>query len=270
VLAPVLLLVASQLQPLPPNLIPLDSDEGRKLLVESNANRDFFSLVGTYLTQRTTSYCGVASSVMVLNAMPVQAPPLAGKAPFRAFDEENVFQSDAIRQAASAGLTVEQLAALLRENPVDAAVHFADTTPLDEFRKLASENMARTGDFVLIDFSRGDLGQDIGAHWSPLAAYHAGTDRFLVLDVARFRYPPYWATAADLHKAMNTTDPDSGKSRGFVVVSQRAGAPGRAEIPSLGHRLFKLAGGAAAALFLAGALAGALLTRWRMRKRVAA
>ena len=29
-------------------------------------------------------------------------------------------------------------------------------------------------------------------HFSPVAGYHAGTDSVLVLDVARFKYPPYW------------------------------------------------------------------------------
>ena len=43
-----LLLLLAQLQALPPQLVALDSDEGRKLLTESAANRDFFALVGTF------------------------------------------------------------------------------------------------------------------------------------------------------------------------------------------------------------------------------
>src|SRR6185436_17300734 len=132
----------------------------------------------------------------------------------------------------------------------DARVVHAKDTTLEAFRAEAAKNLATSNDYVLIDFLRAELGQDFGAHWSPLAAYHAKSDRFLVLDVARFRYPPYWATAADLFRAMNTTDPDSGKSRGYVLVSKANGAPGRAEVPSIGHRLFKVIAGAGSAVFV--------------------
>jgi hypothetical protein len=39
-----------------------------------------------------------------------------------------------------------------------------------------------------------------------------------LLDVAKFKYPPVWITLADLLAALRTNDPDSGKSRGIVVV----------------------------------------------------
>jgi Phytochelatin synthase len=34
------------------------------------------------------------------------------------------------------------------------------------------------------------IGQEQGGHISPLAAYDAETDRFLILDVSRYKYPP--------------------------------------------------------------------------------
>ena len=46
-------------------------------------------------------------------------------------------------------------------------------------------------------------------HISPLAAYDADTDRFLILDVSRFKYPPVWVGTAELFTAMNTTDPNN-------------------------------------------------------------
>jgi hypothetical protein len=271
---PALLLAAalSQLQPLPPALISLDSEEGQKLLLESKANRDYFALSSRFLTQRSTSYCGVASAVMVLNAMPIAAPEAKEWKPFRAFTEDNVFNDEARKAAtpetvSSGGLTVEQLAHLLGSNGVAARSVFAGASSVDELRREAVANLGRPDDFVLVDFWRGDLGQDFGAHWSPVAAYHEGTDRFLVLDVARFRYPPYWAKAEDLFKAMNTTDTDSGKSRGYILVSAAAGAQPRLPIPSMGHRIFRVALGAGLGIFALGAVAGGLFTRWRMRRK---
>jgi hypothetical protein len=56
-----------------------------------------------------------------------------------------------------------------------------------------------------------------------LAAYDEGTDRFLVLDVSRYKYPPVWVKAADLYSAMDTTDADNkGHRRGYVLIRKGA------------------------------------------------
>ena len=47
------------------------------------------------------------------------------------------------------------------------------------------------------------------------------SDRFLILDVARYKYPPVWVTASDLFAAMNTTDAaNNNKTRGYVLVTK--------------------------------------------------
>ena len=73
------------------------------------------------------------------------------------------------------------------------------------------------------------LGQEKYGHISPLAAYDAKADRFLILDVARYKYPPVWVKTSDLFDAMNTPDPSNGgKTRGYVVVAKSGADPGRA------------------------------------------
>lgn len=260
-------LLLAQLQALPPQLVALDSDEGRKLLVESTANRAFFALVGTFQQQESQPLCAAASSATVLNAMPLQAPEVPEMAPFRAFTQKNVFAPEALAAVARGGATVEQLAAYLRAAGVDVeAVHADQTTP-EAFRDEAIRHLSRPGDYLIADFLRTELGQDFGAHWSPLAAYHAASDRFLVLDVNRLRYPPYWAKAGDLFRAMKTFDPDAGATRGYLVVTPHPGAPARVAIPPIEHRIFRFIAGAAALVFLLGALAGGLLVRWRFTRR---
>ena len=55
---------------------------------------------------------------------------------------------------------------------------------------------------------------------SPLAAYDAETDRFLILDMSRYKYPPVWVEAGDLYAAMITPDSDNdNRTRGFVLVA---------------------------------------------------
>src|SRR5512138_3802125 len=97
------LLLLAQLQPLPPQLVALDSDEGRKLFAESTANRDFFALVQTFEQQRSGPLCAAASSVAVLNALPLKAPEIPQLAPFRAFTQENVFEKPALEAVARGG-----------------------------------------------------------------------------------------------------------------------------------------------------------------------
>lgn len=65
------------------------------------------------------------------------------------------------------------------------------------------------------------MGQEKGGHISPIAAYNQETDRFLILDVSRYKYPPIWVKTADLWRAIATVDSVSGKTRGFVFVSRQ-------------------------------------------------
>jgi hypothetical protein len=47
-----------------------------------------------------------------------------------------------------------------------------------------------------------------------------GRDLALIMDVARFKYPPHWVPVTTLFEAMKKIDPETGKSRGFYVMSR--------------------------------------------------
>lgn len=55
-------------------------------------------------------------------------------------------------------------------------------------------------------------------HFSPIGGYHAGRDMALILDVARFKYPPHWVPIPLLWEAMNTFDEATGLPRGYVII----------------------------------------------------
>jgi hypothetical protein len=59
---------------------------------------------------------------------------------------------------------------------------------------------------VMINYDRKGLNQVGGGHFSPIGAYHAATDSFLVMDVAKYKYPPVWVGADTLFDAMATVD----------------------------------------------------------------
>ncbi|MBP0590270.1 phytochelatin synthase family protein [Paraburkholderia sp. LEh10] len=210
--------------PLPPNLISLSSDSGEEILLESTARRSYWPLSIQFVTQKNQAYCGVATMVMVLNALSVTAPPTPGIEPFKTFTQENVLNpsterilpQDVLREK---GMTLDQFAGLVGTYGVKAEVYHADTIDIDGFRTLASQALDSRGSYVVVNYLRRTLGEESGGHISPLAAFDAKTDRFLVLDVARYKYPPVWVKTADLYSAMNTTDSDNqGRRRGFVLV----------------------------------------------------
>ncbi|MEQ9551596.1 MAG: phytochelatin synthase family protein [Coleofasciculus sp. G3-WIS-01] len=97
----------------------------------------------------------------------------------------------------------------------------ASEVTLAEFRQMVVENLQDPNNFVLVNYLRKTIGQERGGHISPIAAYNSQSDRFLILDVSRYKYPPIWVRAEELWQAMGTIDSTSEKTRGFVVINRR-------------------------------------------------
>ena len=91
---------------------------------------------------------------------------------------------------------------------------------MSEFRQLIADNLKQSNNFVIVNYLRKAIKQESGGHISPIAAYDKATDRFLLLDVSRYKYPPVWVKAEELWQAIDTVDFDGGKTRGFVLVSR--------------------------------------------------
>ena len=218
--------VLSQTLPLSSNLVGFNTPEGEKFLVESKSKEDFFPLSMQFITQNNQAYCGVASMVMVLNGLQIPAPEAQQYKPYRVFTQENFFSNDNTKKVLAPevvsrqGMTLDQLGQFLASYGVKVNVYHAADTSLEQFRKQAAENLKQPQNFILVNYLRKEIGQEKGGHISPVAAYNEQTDRFLILDVSRYKYPPVWVKTTDLWKAMLTNDSVSKKSRGFVFVSK--------------------------------------------------
>jgi hypothetical protein len=221
--------------PLPPNLTDLNSEQGEKFFLESGAHEAFFPAAANFVTQKTQAYCGVASIVMVLNALRAPAPSTPEYQPYHTFTQDNFLdeQTEAVLPRdvlARQGMTLDQLGGLLTLHPVAIEVHHAAEGGLDAFRAAARDYLGAKDHFVIVNYLRKAIGQEIGGHISPLAAYDEKADRFLVLDVARYKYPPVWVKASDLFDAMNTVDSvNAGKTRGYVLVTKASVSPAPAQ-----------------------------------------
>jgi hypothetical protein len=202
------------LLPLPERLIAVDSSGGKKLLSETRYVADYDVLIRNFESQSRPAFCGVASAVVILNALR-SSPPRMTQATFFTDPASKVRGS---LQVTFGGMTLAQLSDLLRAHGVDATPYFASDTTLNDFRMIASKNLETPDDYVLVNYQRSALDQGATGHISPIAAYNAAADRFLILDVAAYKYPPVWVASDALWNAMNTIDPESGRTRGFVVV----------------------------------------------------
>ncbi len=214
--------------PLPASVIGLTTPEGEALLFGAEARNDYFPLSIHFTTQINPAYCGPATIAMVLNALDVPRPASDMTTGLGMFDQENIFTpaTDAVKSAKAIlsppyGMTLDELGGMLAAHDLKVTVVHAGDSDLDTFRKTAIAELEDNDHFILVNYLRKAIGQEAGGHISPLGAYDADTDRFLILDVSRYKYPPVWVEAAALFGAMNTIDSDNNdKTRGYVSVSR--------------------------------------------------
>lgn len=208
-----------------PAVVYWDTPAGKMLRARIPADADYWQLAPTFAVQITQSYCSVASAITVLNAMPIKKPIDPTYAPYGYFTQSNFF-TPAVTKIISPqtvlteGMTREQMTETLNQQGVSAISIAGDTYDDQSLRALLQKTLGDDGKFVLANYLRATLGQVGGGHWSALAAYDAQSDSVLILDVAKYKYPPVWVGIGTLRQAITTIDSTSNKPRGLVVVSR--------------------------------------------------
>lgn len=163
---------------------------------------------------------------MVLNALALD-PKRLWKGNWRWFSEEMLETCD-IRKPTSeplagveqVGLSFEEFLFLAECNGSNVRAFRSTESSLGKFRAAIATATTRTDLHVVASFSRKVLGQTGSGHYSPIGGYHAELDLALVLDVARFKYPPYWAPVSMLWKAICDIDEATGQGRGYYLMSK--------------------------------------------------
>jgi len=200
----------------------------QRLVVESqkteSSSFDFYYYQQGWDAQINQAYCAVASSMAVLNSLrgeltlpqdPLYIPfPWATQSALMENDcvKEKIYNVDSMK-GQFWGLGLEMAADLLNCHldepfvatayPVDPSHVTIDHVREDMVRAL-QDKMAR----VVINYDRGGIGQgDMGhGHFSPIGAYDAEYDSVLILDVAKYKYPPVWATMERLMGGIGSQD----------------------------------------------------------------
>jgi hypothetical protein len=235
--------------PLKGEFVDVRSKEGQKRLFESQKYNDYPQLAAAYLTQSTQTFCGIASSVMVLNAdksLLKWGPKTSPYKPFHFYTQCNIlnkhiYQYMSVKKILNEGMQLNEIHQVLSKQPSVKNVScthatnvnrgVADTIDLmphecsykddlAHFTQNAKRALKTEGQYLIANFA-GMPNKERGGHFSPIAAYHSATDSFLVMDVSRYKFPPYWVTRQTLWKKMQTVDSGSGKSRGYIVVETK-------------------------------------------------
>ena len=218
------------------NLLPFASDEGLARLVRSDAKVNFPALANEFEAEYNGAFCGPASAAIVLNAVRGPSPDLPKDwSRFRPedfryvppgldpalprFTQDNVIDKGAKTRAQvfgepvslngrmvnDPGYQMRQLDEMLRANGLTTRLVIVDDgkSELDVRNDLVA-NLKHRGDYVIVAYSRKAVGQQGYGHISPLGAYDAQSDSFLVLDVNAARYGWVWMPTATLTKGMRT------------------------------------------------------------------
>ncbi len=242
---------------LPPNLLAFDSTEGKSRFLyslETNHAEAYFPLSQQFLNQMDPAYCGVSTLMLILNALAID-PNVRWRGGWRWYGNESMLlercclEEERVRRE---GITLEQFCGLARCQGVELVLkrptyernHDATKTGVsfDQFRQDVihavkfpppsdrgsdtrhaetdiGPKASKGGYFLVASFARSALHQTGDGHFSPVAAYHPPSDSCLVLDVARFKYSPYWVSLKELYDAMIPEDKLTGKSRGWILMN---------------------------------------------------
>jgi len=211
---------------LPDHLVDFSSPEGKRLFGEALSDghmENYFRLAGQYFAQSDVTFCGLAVLCMVLNSLSID-PARVWKSPWRWYSEDMMGCCTPLEIIRKKGIDFDQFKSLAACKGANVfAIRFDENLTIEKFREDINRVTSSTSEFLVVCYHRKHVGQTGTGHFAPVAGYHEASDKVLLLDVARFKYPPHWVPVPLLFGAMKDIDPDTEKSRGYFLMSQSMG-----------------------------------------------
>jgi hypothetical protein len=187
---------------------------------------DYFAIQQGSDAQINQAYCGVATSAALLNSLrgiaglpqdPIYDPyPYATQtAMFNDCTSANVIHRNATFDGILStpfGLNLEAVQALLKchlpSNRWEVHATHVDTNALslEDMRQTMKLALRDSNSRLMVNYERTSVGQEGGGHFSPIGAYSDSLDAFLVMDVAKYKYPNAWIKAETLYHSLGTID----------------------------------------------------------------
>lgn len=238
-------------------IIPWNSDEGRKRILESKYNFAFFSLAHTYQSQISPFHAGIACMTNVLNALRLDrgVVPDSKERSFQLFDRDtgeirehsfNTYsqptlldsETDQVKPRKDVvpeikdevayvdfdkfnpGLSIVQVKQILELYKCNVELSYANddiARGVHALTEQLKECLVTNKRLVIANFNGARLGMLSGGHYAAVAAYHAKSNSALMLDVAAHQAPWFWVPVEKLYDAMNS-DAREGHRRGYLIV----------------------------------------------------
>lgn len=226
---------------LPSSCIAFSSRPGKEIFASALSHsglKSFFALIQQFSTQTEPAYCGLTTLVLVLNALSVD-PRQNWKGPWRWYSENMLNCCISLEDVKKSGITLNDFSCLAQCQGLTVDMTYAndddddDTTGIQNFRNAVRQACIETTasdsqvyeredeqlNVLVVSYSRKVLEQTGSGHFSPIAAYDPASDQVLILDTARFKYGAHWTKLELLYQAMKPIDKDTGKSRGYALLS---------------------------------------------------
>lgn len=206
--------------PTPP-AVAFSSAEGRSMFQEALAAghmTGFFKLIEQYSTQDEPAFCGLSSLTMVLNALAID-PRRKWKGSWRWFHEKLLDCCLPLERVAMEGITLTQAACLAQCNGARVTLNRHGSFSLDQFRAQLKDVCSSGQEHIIVSYSRRPFLQTGDGHFSPVGGYYEASDMALILDTARFKYPPHWLPVPMLYDAMSLLDAVTGQPRGYLRLA---------------------------------------------------
>ena len=212
-----------------PSTIPLQSAQGLQIWHQSLTAKMAVSM-NHFTTQKYQSYCGIASCVTILNAMAelnqysiINQDALLE--PYAYISQDSFFnhiQSKKITPAKilCRGINIQDLSWLLNQQNVTTEVKYTQDIQLSQFEADLNKLQTDNTTFIILNYDRNTLKQKGSGHFSPVGGYNKQTKHVQILDVSRYKAPIVWVPIKHLYAAMKKTDPESKKSRGYILIQK--------------------------------------------------
>jgi hypothetical protein len=233
---------------MPKMIVDWNTIEGKKRLQSARYSKHFYALAHLFERQQNPTYCGIASAVMVLNAlrlnkkglkleskMDVISPDGEMHIRYNTYTQQTFLTKDSERikkrkviegkdvcaeDGFDPGLKIDALAKNLKLHLCNVTLVCANNDLEKSLKRFRQDLMGYLNDsktYIIANFDSAKIGREGAGHYSPMVAYDEATDSCLVMDTAGHKQPWFWVDAPLFFDAMNTKD--GKQQRGYLIVS---------------------------------------------------
>jgi glutathione gamma-glutamylcysteinyltransferase len=155
---------------------------------------------------------------MILNSLKVD-PDRLWKGPWRWFSDEMLDCCKDLNTIKEKGINFDEFVCIGLCNGADVVAVHASESSEEKFRQAVMQATSSSGHIIAVNYDRRVVKQSGMGHFSPIGAYNKQRDLVLIMDVARYKYPPHWLPVSLVFQAMLSIDSETKRDRGYFILT---------------------------------------------------